>query len=232
VKLTRRLAERAEIAQGARVLDVGCGLGGSSLLLARDLGCSVTGITISPAQAQLATKAAEDGALTDRVRFLVMNANQLEFPPESFDVVWVIECSEHLGDKEVFFKSCGKVLKPGGRLALCAWLTGDCRSAESKQLVADVCRGMLCPSLANLEDYTRWIAAAGLSDIEAEDITRQVERTWKYCGMIAERRETQALLRLMSERVREFVQAFAAIHRAYQTGAMAYGMFTARKMAS
>src|SRR5262249_62342403 len=77
VKLTRRLAERAGISHDARVLDVGCGLGGSALLLARDLGCSVTGITISPAQVQLAAKGAPTAGLADRVEFLVRNANQL-----------------------------------------------------------------------------------------------------------------------------------------------------------
>src|SRR5262245_66546563 len=50
VQLVARLAERAGVPQGARVLDVGCGFGGSSLWLARHRGCHVTGITISPVQ--------------------------------------------------------------------------------------------------------------------------------------------------------------------------------------
>ncbi|RYD68841.1 MAG: methyltransferase domain-containing protein, partial [Verrucomicrobiaceae bacterium] len=49
-QLIARLAARAEITPGSRVLDIGCGIGGSSLWLARELGCEVLGITISPAQ--------------------------------------------------------------------------------------------------------------------------------------------------------------------------------------
>src|SRR5262249_27328771 len=50
VQLVARLAKRAAIPPGACVLDVGCGFGASALWLARQRGCTVTGITISPVQ--------------------------------------------------------------------------------------------------------------------------------------------------------------------------------------
>src|SRR5262245_65375902 len=71
VNLIRRLASRAGIPQGARVLDVGCGLGASSLWLARALGCSVLGITISPVQARMAERRARREGLHARARFAV-----------------------------------------------------------------------------------------------------------------------------------------------------------------
>ena len=229
VKLVARLAERAGIPRAARVLDVGCGLGGSALWLARQLGCSVTGITLSPVQVRLATQRARAEQLAGRVRFLAMDANQLDLGTESFEVVWVIECSEHLEDKARFIDACARVLKPGGKLALCAWLAADSASPEQARLVAEVCRGMLCPSLASREDYEGWMRAAGFADVAAEDITRQAARTWDYCSAIVERPAVRALRWLMDERTRAFVQAFAAIRRAYVEGAMAYGMFTGRR---
>jgi tocopherol O-methyltransferase len=54
IQLMERWAERAGIPRGARVLDVGCGLGGSALWLAEQYDCEVTGITISPVQARMA----------------------------------------------------------------------------------------------------------------------------------------------------------------------------------
>src|ERR1700687_5264220 len=54
IQLMERLAERAGVPRGARVLDIGCGLGGSALWLADKLDCKVTGITISPVQARMA----------------------------------------------------------------------------------------------------------------------------------------------------------------------------------
>jgi tocopherol O-methyltransferase len=149
--LIARLAERAAILRGSQVLDVGCGLGGSSFWLARHLGCSVQGITISPAQCAMASTRAREEGLAERVSFAVVDANELGLPSESFDVVWVIECSEHLTDKAGFLRRAARVLRPGGRLALCAWLANEGNGPPG--LVAEVCRAMLCPSLASMGDY-------------------------------------------------------------------------------
>jgi tocopherol O-methyltransferase len=228
-QLVARLADHAAIPHGARVLDVGCGFGGSALWLARQRGCYVTGITISAAQVKRAAEQAWAENLDDQVRFWVMDANRLDLPAARFDVVWVIECSEHLADKAGFIDSCARVLRPGGKLALCAWLAVADARPDQSQVVEEVCRGMLCPSLASERDYKQWMHAAGFDDITAEDITRHVERTWVYCTDIVERPGIRALHWFLDEQTKAFIQAFAAIRRAYAEGAMAYGMFTARK---
>src|SRR5262245_49844676 len=53
VALIKRLVDKAQIQSGSNVLDIGCGLGGSSIWLARNLGCSVLGLTISPVQLKI-----------------------------------------------------------------------------------------------------------------------------------------------------------------------------------
>lgn len=58
--LIKLLAEKARIAKGARILDVGCGMGGSSIWLAKNLGADTTGITISPVQVEMAKKLAQE----------------------------------------------------------------------------------------------------------------------------------------------------------------------------
>jgi tocopherol O-methyltransferase len=228
-RLIARLAGRANIPRCGRVLDVGCGLGGSSLWLARNLDCSVLGITISPEQAAMASRRAQEEDLERRVAFAVKDANHLDLPAESFDAVWVIECSEHLEDKPAFFRSCARVLRPEGRLALCAWLANDNPSPEQAALVADVCRAMLCPSLGSRREHLRWLAGAGLVKVEAEDLTRRVERTWDLCQALLETPEVKDLLPTVDERTRDFLNSFPNMRRAYATGAMSYGMFTARK---
>ena len=90
-----RLAERAHIPQRASVLDIGCGLGGSAFWLADQFDCKVTGMTISPVQARMANKKAKARGLSDRVQFQVKDANQWQPQPESVDMVWIMESSEH-----------------------------------------------------------------------------------------------------------------------------------------
>jgi tocopherol O-methyltransferase len=230
VKLVERLAAQAHIPWGAHVLDVGCGLGGSALWLVRHLGCRVLGITISPVQAAMARERARAEGLAERVCFEVMDANRLTLPPERFDAVWVIECSEHLADKRRFLAACACLLRPSGVLALCAWLVAeDLRSMAQARLIAEVASGMLCPSLASKRDYVRWMRASGFAHIEAEDLTRRVEPTWVYCTALARHPAVRALLRASDVRLQRFVATFEAMCRAYAEGAMAYGLFTARK---
>ena len=57
----------------------------------------------------------------------------------------------------------GKWLRPGGRMAICAWLAGPhLATDEQRQLVYDVCEGFFCPSLGTAENYQRWMQDAGL----------------------------------------------------------------------
>jgi hypothetical protein len=73
------------------------------------------------------------------------------------------------------------------------------------------------------------MAASGFDQVDAEDITRRVERTWGYCTEVIERPWIRALQWFLDEQTKAFIQSFAAIRRAYAEGVMAYGMFTARR---
>jgi tocopherol O-methyltransferase len=225
-KLIEKLAEAARIPTGARVLDVGCGVGGSSIWLATRLRCSVLGITLSPVQAAAANKSARKAKVESLAEFRVMDANALNFPDESFDVVWIVECSEHLADKAAFFRACANLLRPGGRLALSAWLAGP---AANSELVQKICDAMLCPSLGTMSDYQEWMESTGLRIDVTDEITPRVKKTWEICERIGRRPEVKAALRVLPSDVRRFVESFAWMNKAYESGAMSYGMFTARK---
>lgn len=231
LNLIRRLAELAGIEPGSHVLDIGCGLGGSSRWLARELGCTVLGITISPVQVETARHLTREAGLENQISIEIQDANELAFSEERFDVLWIIECSEHLTDKVAFFRTCARLLRPGGRLAVCAWLAAEPegRTARHDQLIAEVCHGMLCPSLGSLREHIRWFKEAGFEKVQAEDVTSQVARTWELCLPLLRLPPALALLRLADEQTAAFARSFTSIRSAYATGAMAYGMFAARR---
>ena len=232
IQLMERLAERAGVPRGARVLDIGCGLGGSALWLAAQFDCEVTGITISPVQARMATAQAKTRGLTRRVQFQVHDVNLWQPESASVDVIWIMESSEHFRDKARFFADCARALKPGGTLAVCAWLRRDGPlRQEEQELVNTIAEAMLSASLDSLSDYRRWMRDAGLTVTVAEDITRHVEPTWSHCSRIGANPAVRFFLRFTSAPTQRFVRSFPLMKKAYATGAMAFGLFVAKRSA-
>ena len=111
-----------KIPKGSRVLDVGCGIGGSSRILAKHYGFNVTGITISPAQVKRARELTPKGL---NCNFQVMDALNLRFEDGSFDAIWSVEAGAHMNDKHKFADEMLRTLRPGGYLALADWNSRD-----------------------------------------------------------------------------------------------------------
>jgi tocopherol O-methyltransferase len=228
-QLTETLAREAGIRAEEKVLDVGCGMGSSSIYLASQLGCQVTGVTISQVQRRWAQCAARWHSVARQTRFLCDDAEQTTFAPQSFDVVWSIECTEHLFDKPRFFGRVGTWLRPGGRVAICAWLAGNKNDPESTLRVHRVCEGFFCPSLGTADDYCQWMQMAGLSHIRFLDWTTAVTRTWEICQERVRRTGVRWLARAVDQNQVLFLDRFEAILQAYKTGAMQYGCFIAKR---
>jgi len=227
--LIRELAARAGVKARDRVLDIGCGLGGSSLFLAREYGAIVKGISISPEQVAAARVEAHRRQLDPLATFEVQDAHHLDEEPGLYDVIWVIECSEHLFNKPEFIAHCASHLAPGGRLAICAWLAGEDLTAAQEQLVEAVRVGMLCPSFGTFTDYSGWMRTSGLTVECSEDITAQVARTWSLCRPVLNFPLVKTMLAAGGKKLRAFADSFTALDEAYRTGAMRYGMFVGSK---
>lgn len=229
-QLTDTLCELAQIERGQSVLDVGCGMGGSSIHLARQLGCAVTGVTLSQVQRTWASTTARWRGVSGRTRFLRQDAETLQIPEGTFDRVWSIECTEHLFDKPEFFRNVSRWLKPGGRVAICAWLAGDgLEDTGRAQLVYDVCEGFVCPSLGSFDDYRGWMEEAGLQVETTRDWTDQVAQTWAICRDRVARSKVRWLARLVDQETVLFLDRFDTILEAYRTYAMRYGCLVATK---
>lgn len=217
---------------GTTLLDVGCGIGGSSRILARDYGFAVTGITISPQQverAQQLTSAELD------VQFLVDDAMALSFPDASFDVVWSIEAGPHMPDKAIFAKELMRVLKPGGVMVMADWNQRDDRQKPlnfwEKPVIQQLLDQWSHPAFSSIEGFCELLEATGLVEgkVITADWTKQTLPSWLdsiwqgvarpeglvrfgFSGLIKSLREVPTLL---------------LMRLAFGTGLCRFGMFRA-----
>ncbi|ERT05022.1 ubiE/COQ5 methyltransferase family protein [Lyngbya aestuarii BL J] len=163
------------------VLDVGCGIGGSSRILAQDYGFDVTGVTISPQQVKRAQELTPEGL---SAKFQVDDAMALSFPDESFDVVWSIEAGPHMPDKAIFAKELLRVLKPGGVLVVADWNQRDDRQIPLNFWEKPVMRQLLDqwshPAFSSIEGFSELLAETGLveGEVSTADWTQETLPSW------------------------------------------------------
>ena len=124
IKLMEQLAEKAGIPRGAQVLDIGCGLGGSAFWLANQYDCRVTGLTISPVQARMATKRAKSKGLLIAFDFWWSTRMCGNRSPKARTSSGSWRAANIFATKRLF-RALRSALKPGGVLAVCAWLRGE-----------------------------------------------------------------------------------------------------------
>jgi tocopherol O-methyltransferase len=229
-RLVAELATFAGHSAPQQVLDVGCGFGGSLLWFATHAQAQGIGMTLSPVQCLVGRLAVQRQQLQERVQIHVADAQQpWPLPDASVDMVWCVECSEHLADRGHFAREAWRVLKPGGVLALAAWLAGDEQTPEAAALRQAVEQSMLCYPFDTAAAYIEHLSAAGFADMQHRTITTHVLRTWDICIELRERPGLPLLSTLLRGDIQRFARSFDWLRAAYQQGAMEYGLFRARK---
>ena len=225
-----------QLPTGSRVLDVGCGIGGSARILARDYGLDVLGISISPAQIARAT--ALTPASLPRCRFQVMDALDLTLADGSFDAVWSVEACPHMPDKQRYADELLRVLRPGGLLAVADWNRRDPGVRPLSWLERRVMHQLLVqwahPEFAsipgfrrNLEQSTRGNAIA----VETADWSRETLPSWIDSILEGLRRPLAVLSlgpRALLLGMRE-TPTLLLMHWGFATGMMQFGVFRGRK---
>lgn len=228
------LYEKAAIQAGDLVLDAGCGIGGSSIWMARQHGNQVTGITISAKQADYARQHAKRHDVSDKVNFEVADFCATPFEDASFDVVWALESSCHALNKGDFLREAWRVLRPGGRIVVCdGFLLQRQFDDRQWQAVVTCLNGWAVPNLCAREEFNDLMLATGFQNTQCHDITAQTMASADHMFKVAKRLQpVQKLSQWLGLRTRAQTanyQVGLAQHVLFSEKLTEYCIFTGQK---
>jgi tocopherol O-methyltransferase len=180
------LAKHIGIRPGQRILDAGCGVGGSAIWLAETHGVEVVGITPVASQIARGRRHASERGIADRVSFAQQSYLETTFAPASFDVVWAMESACHAPDKRRFLVEARRLLRPGGRLGLVEYMRAERPfSPADEALLHSWLAGWAIPHLATRDQWTAWARELGFSQVDTIDITANVTPSLRHLYRMA-----------------------------------------------
>jgi tocopherol O-methyltransferase len=187
VDMIDRALDWASISNKKNILDVGCGLGGSSRYFARKWGKDVkaTGVTLSPVQVARGNRLGEEQGLDEQVNLQVADALNMPFEDGKFDFVYSMESGEHMPDKKKFVGELARVCAPNGRILIVTWCHRNLKENETElnedeqKLLKRICDAYYLPAWCSSDDYVKLMKAEGLKDIRTEDWSLEVRPFWR-----------------------------------------------------
>lgn len=171
--LNDEIAVKAKIRSGFKILDAGCGVGGTAIYLAKKFNCYVVGISLAPNQITTAKKNAAKAGVADLVSFEIMDYMNTKFSSRSFDAIIGIESICYAEPKINFLKEAYRLLKKGGLLVLAENLQAKERltKKENRSLYKNAFNGCQVKSLDTKENYLSNLKEIGYTDFRCEDYT-------------------------------------------------------------
>ncbi|CAH8307423.1 unnamed protein product [Eruca vesicaria subsp. sativa] len=218
-----------------RVVDVGCGIGGSSRYIASKFGAECIGITLSPVQAKRANDLAASQSLSDKVSFQVADALEQPFEDGKFDLVWSMESGEHMPDKAKFVKELVRVAAPGGRIIIVTWCHRNLSQGEEalqpweQNLLDRICKTFYLPAWCSTSDYVELLQSLSLQDIKCADWSENVAPFWP--AVIRTALTWKGLVSLLRSGMKSIKGALTMplMIEGYKKGVIKFGIITCQK---
>ncbi|MCE8021369.1 class I SAM-dependent methyltransferase [Halomonas sp. MCCC 1A11036] len=173
---SRALAVRGGLEKGGRVLDVGCGTGGTSRLLAAEFGCDVAGVDITASFIEVARWLSAATGLAGHTRFLCADAASVPLPANSFEVIWCQHALMNMPQVPRVLAEWHRLLVPGGRVLLHEVVAGD--NPAPLRLPVPWASTPDTSHLRNRQQLERAMALAGFEPLSIEDVT-QAALAWR-----------------------------------------------------
>lgn len=229
----RMLADMGSIHPADRVLDAGCGIGGSSFFLAKKFGCDTVGISLSKKQIASAKKLAASNGLADKCLFFNKDYTNTGFEANSFDVIWAIESLGSAPDKSLFFKEMNRILKPGGRILVADTFKPESYDISNEKIMQVMLNGWAISDIHSIEEMKTLAGNQGFETSDLKNVSKEIKRS-------VDMMYRAAWLGMIGTKVYNFFRKasyFSRIHyttglaqkKAYKKGLWGYYLFVFKK---
>ena len=224
VNLNRMMALEARIDSRSHVLDLGCGNGNTSIWLAQEWGCQVTGIDLSGVRIDNARTdlSGRSESIQERVRFEKCSATDLPFEDGSFSHVWSQAAIYHVPDKDSTLKEAHRTLKPGGLMVFDDLIKPKPNiGADARKYVYD---RLLFDTDYSFQGYQEALKKTGFQVEDARDLSSHLRRSYEHLHMMATEKQD-----LNPEALVPLAAAYTRMVAAIEAEDLGWGFYIARK---
>jgi len=176
---TKSFMDKLTLKPGMKVLDIGCGTGGSAFYMADKYGVEVLGVDLSANMLAIANDHMPlfSQQVQNRVRFELVDILKEDYADNSFDIVYSRDAIMHIADKEDLYRKVYKWMKPGGQLLVSEYVHGPLYPNHSAEYVAYVKkRGY---QFVTVPQYGHVLRKVGFTNVEAVDKTDYFKKILK-----------------------------------------------------
>ena len=167
-----------DIRAADKVLDAGCGVGGTGIYIAESTGATVEGITLSSRQLRIARRRASKSLAAGALNFSKSDFVRTGFKDQTFSKVFGIESVCYAQRKSDFLREAHRIMKPGGMIAVIdLFLVKAEFDANEMSIYSKTIEGWAIPNLATVSQFLNSLLRVGFRDIRFHNLHRQIENS-------------------------------------------------------
>lgn len=230
------LADLAGVKPGDRVLDMGSGVGGSGLWLAKYRGAEVVGLNLVHKQLLRGIELAKKQRVSEKLDSIEADFHELPFKSDTFDILWLLESVEHATDVSHLVKEAFRVLRPGGNAIIAGTFRGRDQLSiqEEKQLGVGFSAAGAFNDFRTSDEWEKVMIQAGFENIKNRSVTqlilRSSEEMTNMCRWGLPVAKALSAIKLVSPIIATNNQWGLYQEGLFRSGATSYNILTARKI--